>query len=598
MARARAWLVAALVALPLAASAQPADVPALTKLIETQPGDLDRSTWKERRREAARKLATSKDKRAVPVLIKLAETETFDIIGEIAIEGLGNLGDPSAAPVLTKIANDNARDKAARDLAKKALAKLPAGGATTTTTPPPPVTPPPTTTVTPPPATEPDVDAGTTGLERGDAGGVVDGNATVGGGNTLLGDPRAAAGIPTGPALPEDTIAAYDRLTVALGTAAFQYDTVRRRPAFDTDVAGRWAKRVEREKMAWGFDAGAHVVAGFINPYTDEQTRGAQITLDGTGEARFYSGKLYGIGKLALGAQMNYIAVSDDDGDSFKDTRTHADLQLALGGGYGRILDVGGAIRVRRLSRTLDAARALGKQIDQTTARRLQMTWWALRGENSTYPALVATVAILREAGILLGEPDAGLTYEILTVLRDTQLYLRPSGLDIQVLFGEGYLIRPDMDPTPIQDGRVEQLLVNAGYGQQLQDDKAELSGHGFARVRLFAPDETSMNPQPSPWAGGATGRFRRFAYGAHGDPIGALDLAATVLVSSDGCVGMDCEAPTALRIEGQIGFTMWINQVSGVRLAGSVAQDGGELFFGAQLSATYGFLDGTYAGL
>ena len=162
MARASTWLLAALVALPLAASAQPADVPALTKLIETQPGDLDRSTWKERRREAARKLATSKDKRAVPVLIKLAETETFDIIGEIAIEGLGNLGDPSAAPVLTKIANDNARDKAARDLAKKALAKLPAGGATTTTPPPPPVTPPPSTTVTPPPATEPDVDAGTT----------------------------------------------------------------------------------------------------------------------------------------------------------------------------------------------------------------------------------------------------------------------------------------------------------------------------------------------------------------------------------------------------------------------------------------------------
>jgi len=82
----------------------PADVPAQIKLVETQPADMDRSTWKERRRDAARKLGQSKDRRAVAVLIRLAETETFDIIGEIAIEGLGNLGDPAAVPTLQKIA--------------------------------------------------------------------------------------------------------------------------------------------------------------------------------------------------------------------------------------------------------------------------------------------------------------------------------------------------------------------------------------------------------------------------------------------------------------------------------------------------------------
>ena len=61
---------------------------------------MDRSTWKEKRRDAARKLGQSKDKRATPVLMRLAETETFDIIGDIAIEGLGNLGDQQAVPVL------------------------------------------------------------------------------------------------------------------------------------------------------------------------------------------------------------------------------------------------------------------------------------------------------------------------------------------------------------------------------------------------------------------------------------------------------------------------------------------------------------------
>ncbi|HEY0994127.1 MAG TPA: hypothetical protein VGD80_44025, partial [Kofleriaceae bacterium] len=85
-------LGAALVAAAVGAAparGQPVDVAAQIKLVETQPPDMDRSTWKERRRDAARKLGQSKDRRAVPVLIKLAETETFDILGEIAIEGLG-----------------------------------------------------------------------------------------------------------------------------------------------------------------------------------------------------------------------------------------------------------------------------------------------------------------------------------------------------------------------------------------------------------------------------------------------------------------------------------------------------------------------------
>src|SRR6201992_419273 len=108
----RLVFVAALgLAAPHVAHADAVDVPAWIKLVDNEPADMDRSTWKEKRREAARKLAESKDKRAVPVLIKLADNETFDIIGEIAIEGLGTLGDPSAIPTLQKIIADTSRDK-------------------------------------------------------------------------------------------------------------------------------------------------------------------------------------------------------------------------------------------------------------------------------------------------------------------------------------------------------------------------------------------------------------------------------------------------------------------------------------------------------
>ena len=637
----RALIVLLVVAFATPAFAQGSDVPALIKLIENQPSDMDRSTWKEKRRDAARKLAQSKDKRAVPVLIDLAETETFDIIGDIAIEGLGTLRDPSAVPVLQRIVADASRDKSSRELARKALAKLgapeaPAGGGTGSAA---------------GPTTGSGGAGGVTssgggaktgsggaktggngaktgggdagggsgggaiarGQGGGDSGGGDSGGATGldsglggGAGGGLLGDSSASADVEGQPELADDVIAAYDRLTFAAGTAGLSYDSARGRIDFDANAAGRYQKRIEAETRAFGLDAGADVVAGIVNPEGRGVTRGLVLNVHGEGEARFYSNQIYGIGKAAIGAgfqQFSYRDATNPDADVVGgDARAFtADFQIALGGGYGRILDVGSAIRVQRLAQLLDDARALGKPIDSATAKQLQLTWWALRGERSSFRSLIATIAILREAGILLGEPNAVITYEILTVLRDTQLYVRPSGFDVQVLFGEGYLRRPDSDDDGTCDlgesrcGRVEQLLVNAGYGKQLDDNQLELSGAAYARYRLFPGDGN-----PAPWAAGATAGMRRFIYGEHGDPFGALDLRGTLAVSSDDNPADPCEnmggCDTSLRIEGELGFTYWINQASGLRLSAQVAEDAGDIFFGARLEATYGLLDGTFA--
>ena len=392
-------------------------------------------------------------------------------------------------------------------------------------------------------------------------------------------------------------LAAYERITLVGGTADLGYDTVRKRASFDADVAGSYQKRVERPQFAYGYDASAHVVAGYINPDGRAQSRGAQIDVTADGEARVYSGQFYGVGKLVGSSQMNYEADTSADpanNPDVKNTSLLADFQVAVGPGYGRLLDVGAAIRVRRLSRALATAHALGKPIDPATARALELTWWGLRGERSAYPQLVATVKTLREAGILLGEPDAGLTYEILNVLRDTQLFVRPQGFDAQVLFGEGYLKRPD-DPM-IESGRVEQLLANVGYGQQLDDDTLEIAGTAYARLRVLAPDGA-----PTPWAVGATASMRKFTYGEHGDPFGMFDLTGGIGVSNDGIPATGGGAPASKaqqQISGQLGFTFLLNQVSGVRLAATITEDTGEIFIGATLQATYGFLDGTFAGL
>ncbi len=655
------------VAVPTQVYAQGTDVPALIKLIENQPNDMDRSTWKEKRRDAARKLAQSKDKRAVPVLTNLAETETFDIIGDIAIEGLGTLKDQAAVPVLQRIVADSSRDKSSRDLARKALAKLgapetgsagggtgsgsgsgsgsatsPSGGGTSggvktgggaktgggTTT---------TVTTGGGATTSPTGGGAKTGGGNGGGAGattggggagsggavtsggsgsgeittVLEGGGSIGGGGAeasgggLISD-KPASDVEGQPPLADDVIAAWDRLTRAAGTASLSYDTARKRSDFELNATGLWSKRVEAETKAYGFNLGADLLAGQTNPDGRGLTRAIMLNLHGDAEARFYSNKLYGVGKTAIGSalsQFTYRDQNDPANDySGSDGRVFtADLQIALGGGYGRIVDVGSAIRVARLARLLDSARALGKPIDAATSRKLQLTWWALRGERSSFRSLIATIEILREAGILLGEPNAVITYEILQVLRDTQLYMRPSGLDVQIVFGEGFLYRPNLDDNPdscdvgsARCGRYEQVIASAGYGSQLDEDRLELSGNAYARYRLF-PGEGNA----APWALGATARMRRFMYLEHGDPFGALDLRGTLALSTDAnpgdpCMGEGCD--TSLRIEGELGFTYWFNQASGLRLSANLAEDAGEIFFGARLEATYGLLDGTFA--
>jgi hypothetical protein len=552
--------LAALLLMSSIAFADTVDVPTLIKLIENQ-GDLDRPIWKEKRRDAAKKLVGVKDKRAVAELIHLAETETFDVIGEIAIEGLGNTGDDSAIPVLQKIAADAQRDAGQRDLARKALAKL---GATETSAPPDEHKPPPPDDGHKPPPP--------------DEGHHVD-----------LGQSKPVE-LPPQPELPDDTLAAYERIQFAGGQANAAYDTVRKRVNFDADLAASYSRHLDRQSFAWGIDADAHVVTGYIDPEGAAATRGAEIVADVAGEARVYTGSVYGIGKAATSVQETYVSDVAGDGTTVvKNATFQADLEVAIGGGYGRVIDAGAAIRVRRLARTLDAAHALGRPIDASLAKKLQLAWWSLRGERTTYRALLATVAILREGGVLLGEPDAGLAYEILNVLRDSQLYLRPSGLDVQLAIGEGYLQRPD-NPMQVtfERGRVEQALVQASYGVQLADDTLEVSGTSFARIRLFADDTMAT----SPWAVGAGIRVRKFTYSDHADPLGALDATVNLIVSNDGGMMSD----DALRVDSALGYTWWINQASGLRVAATASSDGHQLFLGGQLQITYGLLDGAFA--
>ena len=72
----------------------------------------------------------------------------------------------------------------------------------------------------------------------------------------------------------------------------------------------------------------------------------------------------------------------------------------------------------------------------------------------------------------------------------------------------------------------------------------------------------------------------------------GTIDVSAELQLSSDGAM----TSQTGQRITGQLGFTWWLSPASGFRLAASLTEDRGAVVFGAQLSGSYGLLDGTFA--
>ncbi|MBK9031689.1 MAG: hypothetical protein IPL61_10240 [Myxococcales bacterium] len=392
---------------------------------------------------------------------------------------------------------------------------------------------------------------------------------------------------PTTDRFDDGVLAQSEALTFAVGAATLAYDTVRQRTAFDLDASGRYARWIDRDQTAWGAHAGARVIAGLRDPDGPATSRATIVDLDGGGEFRAYAGPgLYGLGRGVVAARIQYLAIERDDpmDPATKDVRTVADLGVAIGGGYGRVIDVGPRLRARQLEHLLEASRALGRPIDDALAAKLQSAWWDTRRDRTGYRQLTATVAILREAGVLLGEPDAGTTFAILEVLRDPSFDHRVSGVDASLQIGEEYLLRED-DPM-VPDGRTELVLATVTVGRQL-GLAHDVLGHLDARYRILADDGV-----PAPWRVGADARWRRFVHADHGELVGAFDVGASLAASEDDLDDTDL----GLAVGGTAGWTWTLNRASSIRAGADLRLDAGEVFFGASLAASYGFLDAGFA--
>jgi len=534
-------------------SAHADEVSDLVSLAQRKPSGMDRDTWREKRRDAVKKLGDLRDKRAVDVLINIVRTEEFDAVAEYAVVSLGKLRDKKAVPVLNSVVNDKSRDRHIRGLARTALAKLGSK-----------------------PVTTPKTNGTKTGLGTGTSTG------TVGAGSS------ANQPVPDGPKFSEDTLSATERLRFALGSARLEFDTLQKRPSISGNVAGSYEHTVQTKKKAWRYALDAGVVGGLVDP--DGASSSSQLltfTSLAAADMRMFLGDkpYYIMGEGAVGATFTRIRTVPVDAGP-RVTRVGADLHLGLRLGYGRIYDKGEALRLKRIEKLLREGKNLGRPITGDLAERILRTWWALRGERGMSRRLLATVKILREAGVLLGEPAPLTTYKILQVLGDGQLNHRQSGWDANIGVNSSFLVRDD--DLGLDDGRLETAVIQLRYGKQNDSGTQELIGNLAGRYHLSGGDSGN-----EPFAVGATAAWRNYRYANTYDPLGALEIAGEVTLAEDG----NDTTNLALRLGGRIGWLWAPSRFSSFRLSASLAVEAGEIFVGANFEAAYGFLDVGFIG-
>lgn len=582
-----AALVAGCVVLLAGARAWADRVDDLIALLSKKPSGMSSDTWREKRREAARELGRLGDKRAVEPLIKIVETEKFDAILEIAIEALGRLGDKRAVEPLRRIWRDEGRDRYVRQAAADALRSL--GEDPEGERPP------------PEPEPEPEPEPARTPARAPAA------SPTTGAlGATEAAEPEEDDGaalevvdVPEASRFGADVIAASERFTFAVGSLALTYDSLLDQPQLSGNASARYRRGLEKPSFGYSVDAGVAFAGGAQDrDFEASDTSSFAFTLAAVGatEMRFYLGRPGGLfahveGGVGLEAQGVVIETAMPGNADFDEFLPSLDLTLGLGGGWGRTVDVGSRLRLKRVEAVLRRARLLGRPIHADVAARVETAWWNLRGELGSWRRLKATIQILREAGVLLQEPDPITVYQLLRVLEDGQLDERLDGWDVRVGVGELFLGRDDVGADDgFALGRQEIAFVRARVARQLTASDAELVATGAASYKLSGDD--ALAPFVMDYLAAFELTWRKYFHGVAWDPRGALEFGARVGASD---LDTDDDFGPATLLGARVGYTIFPNRASRLTMSGDVSLVNDTLFVGIRLGGTFALLPATY---
>jgi HEAT repeats len=407
------------------ASLAPAAADDDISVLRARPTGMEETEWRKRRREIAATLGDLRTRESTDALIEIVETERYDAVLSIAIEGLGKHGDLRAVVPLQKVYADRSLDTFVREGAAAALKALGA------------------------PA-------------RDDA--RLSGGATAGTGSddALLGGPQLGtmgeASVTTeeqsdptagDKQLPANLRAREREFAFVLGRLNLGVNTMAKQQPILADGGLAARARYLDERMRWGWSVRAELSGRVRNGDVTNLAEMGEDTgntlylgqaLAGAGEVHVYFGKtdVHAFAELGLSERLVRVSVDDRAGgqqSELSDTRFALDVIPAGGLGYGRYLNGGSDLMIDALVDALRAENILAREPDAEARKALRDAIYRRSNAFSAWPRTSAVLAVLQARGLLARRPGPRLVHRIRSVVEDPSYLDRPRGIRVRAGF-------------------------------------------------------------------------------------------------------------------------------------------------------------------
>jgi len=572
---AAALLLAGVLSSPPVRADEHAD--SMLNILKKRPRGSTPESWLEERREAARELGRLKDKRAVPVLLGIVAKERFDVILEIAIDALGEIGDRRAVGPLKKLLNDPSLDAYVRDAVAGALKKLGEESAA------PEVQPRVTPRVLPKPTRPGESDTGEGTPESREAPPDRDEKQDLATRLAKLQQPFGGLP-PLDLQLPPDLVAWSDRWDLAAGSANVRWDKAAGQTQGEVALWSRVRRQVERR--LWAYSAEGMFRLGFRG--TDPQQTDGSWNLDNSlelrPEIRIYPFQrdvplLFGQVSGSIGYGLTFSSHP-----LFFDRRLAVAGVISVGGGpgYGRIFDIGARLRLKRLVTVMKKAGALTGVLDRAVGDQIIAAWYQLRNRIGTFQHLGYTLDILQRANLLGKESiDPATTYRMIRILDDPQLDDRRQGYMFRLGYGYARSMVEELDDTTMAF-----LYATGEHAWQITTARALESSLRFFYDMYGDPDVFGLTGQVG---------YTQYLYNGNLDPLGALSAFLSGGVNNQPGTRLD---------DGGLGYQVMLGGAysrfftRGSRLTASakIGYDTGSPLFLISIEAQYGVAYGSFA--
>lgn len=532
----------------------------LLELLARRPRGMTIDTWREQRREAVRELGRLKERRAVPHLLQIIEKERFDVILEIAIDALGSIGDRRAVTPLKRLLDDPSLDAYVRDAAAGALRKLESAGGRPRPRPTPPrPTPKPET---PPRPADPQDDGARPKARPG----------------TFDELPKLDV-----PKLDVGTVARVTQLDLVVGAGQLAWDGRTERTTAGFGLRTRYRRQLEQRKLGYSFNGAADLDFDLADLPGQDTTWNLGHRLQIDPEIRFYPFSrdvplLFGqiSGGFGYGLDAAQIPATPESRVSFAGT-------VAIGGGpgYGRVIDIGERLRLRRVARVLGSAGLLKGELDLDVGNKLIQTWYSLRNEIGSFHRLGYTLRVLDKAGLLKSPNlDPAVVYRLIRILDDPQLENRLSGMMFRAGYGYARSLLKDAD-----DVTLAYAYATAEYHLQRGTTRAFEADLRFFYNMWGTPD--TFNVQ-------GTASYAWYLYNRSFDPVGSLSLSLRGGLNNQHGAAFDSGGLAYTLLAGA-GYARYFSRGSRVvaALRGGV-ENGGALVL-LSIEGSYGFARGSF---